>query len=1057
MLCACLCAAFMFSQNFRVVNNQKVADGFYPQFTANGSELLYVEGENDEVPVAADESASLCVANEDLELVLYRNGERKVLTPHGDDVNYVWESLSPDRTRILFNTKRGTAICDLDGHELVNLGNLDAPVWFGNNWVVGMFDTHNGHDFTGSAIVIRSADGKRYEMLTDMQEGGMYPTVAPDKGQIAYSTLSGEVRLMQLNLNSDRKKVSTAAMPILRKVAPAPRPKKAPTAVKRNFDDVKIYINPGHGGHGSNDRNMTIYPFKSGDPNGFWESNSNLDKGLKLEEWLLGLGMKVKMSRHTNNDGGGNDSDVLKNWLNNGKITQEQYNDMLANGDDRSLSAIVAEANAYNGDFMLSIHSNAGGPSNYVLELYSGQDQNDTRTYTNPAPRQDESRAISTIIARWLTSNKVTTWSPASRANGWVVGDKTFGYTIMGGWSDGYGVLRRLKIPGVISEGCMHDYIPETYRLMNMDYKWRESFYFMAAFCEYFLNYTLPYGAVGGQVRDWYKKQEFPQMTKIRDSRDELLAICGATVKLMQGDNVIQTYTTDSLYNGVFFFWNVTPGTYTLRTEPDHYYPMDQTIVVTAGDIAYQDMLVNAKRETRPEVVSYSPHVANITDSVDVATDIVLNFNWDMKAEETAAAFSISPATDGTVSFENSYRTLRFHPTRMLEKGTEYTVTLAQTACHPDNNFPNTLAQDFVMQFRTKSRDRLNLLQSYPANGGTEVPVRPSFIMIFDEKVKTSTAKANNLSVVDMQGNTQSINTRSFKYNQLDAPYGFISFETVNALEADKDYKLVIGADLQDQIGVYHNETTEIPFHTANETANHSGTLTDQMEALSFSYDGDAALYVSNASVFLNKERKYAGSAANELKYEFNDPDGVAMYNYTGALLNGNSNCRIGMYVFADFSQNVVQAVWDASGDIQYTPVCTLNYAGWHYEEPDLTVLPQGVDYQFKGLRIVRHEGFMSGKGSIYIDNVWFLRNELTGFNHLATPGISLSPVPANTVVTVRGLEAPAELRLFTPDGREVRSCTGFMMTTGDLPEGLYFMHIAVNNETAVRQVLIAH
>ena len=37
-----------------------------------------------------------------------------------------------------------------------------------------------------------------------------------------------------------------------------------------------VYINPGHGGHDSDDRNVVIYPYVQGDTAGYWESNSNL-------------------------------------------------------------------------------------------------------------------------------------------------------------------------------------------------------------------------------------------------------------------------------------------------------------------------------------------------------------------------------------------------------------------------------------------------------------------------------------------------------------------------------------------------------------------------------------------------------------------------------------------------------------------------------------------------------------------------------------------------------------------------------------------------------------
>ncbi|MDE6081270.1 MAG: N-acetylmuramoyl-L-alanine amidase, partial [Muribaculaceae bacterium] len=67
-----------------------------------------------------------------------------------------------------------------------------------------------------------------------------------------------------------------------------------------NPQDLTIYINPGHGGHDSDDRNVVIYPYTQGDPEGFWESNSNLDKGLFLRDMLQAKAMTVHMSRVTN-------------------------------------------------------------------------------------------------------------------------------------------------------------------------------------------------------------------------------------------------------------------------------------------------------------------------------------------------------------------------------------------------------------------------------------------------------------------------------------------------------------------------------------------------------------------------------------------------------------------------------------------------------------------------------------------------------------------------------------------------------------------------------------
>ena len=56
------------------------------------------------------------------------------------------------------------------------------------------------------------------------------------------------------------------------------------TAQAIDLTGVKIYINPGHGGYDSNDRSVWTIPVPEvwKNPEGYWESKSNLVKGLAL-------------------------------------------------------------------------------------------------------------------------------------------------------------------------------------------------------------------------------------------------------------------------------------------------------------------------------------------------------------------------------------------------------------------------------------------------------------------------------------------------------------------------------------------------------------------------------------------------------------------------------------------------------------------------------------------------------------------------------------------------------------------------------------------------------
>ena len=140
----CLSTCFAASADIRVVSNTALGKGYYPRFADDQTITCFSEESAGYDDVVSDDA--LRVDNEDLTLNLYRNGVKTVLTPHGTDVNYIWASLSPNKQYILFNTMRGTAVCDLNGREIINFGQgLDAPVWYGNDYVVGMNDCSDSH------------------------------------------------------------------------------------------------------------------------------------------------------------------------------------------------------------------------------------------------------------------------------------------------------------------------------------------------------------------------------------------------------------------------------------------------------------------------------------------------------------------------------------------------------------------------------------------------------------------------------------------------------------------------------------------------------------------------------------------------------------------------------------------------------------------------------------------------------------------------------------------------------------------------------------------------
>lgn len=155
-------------------------------------------------PVSAVEMPDgVFVTEEDLKIVVYNYGRRIELDPlkgqHGTwDPQYCWTSLSPDKTKILFHCANNSYICDINGKNVVNLGEMGCPQWRGNTHVVGHNEDHDGYYLTKGEIIIIGADGKNLQQLTTSSDIKTFPTVSADGSKIAYHTEDGKLFLMTI-------------------------------------------------------------------------------------------------------------------------------------------------------------------------------------------------------------------------------------------------------------------------------------------------------------------------------------------------------------------------------------------------------------------------------------------------------------------------------------------------------------------------------------------------------------------------------------------------------------------------------------------------------------------------------------------------------------------------------------------------------------------------------------------------------------------------------------------------------------------------------------------
>lgn len=145
---------------------------------------------------------SVYVTSQDLKIYLYRNDKFQVLNPLDQpDTRYLWVSLSPDSKKILFTAAgKGAYVCDLDGKIIATLGYLNAPVWYDDNYVVGMQDKDDGHKVISSQVTMVSLSGKVKSQLSLPDEIAMYPTASGKAARIAYNTLDGKIKIVDIGI-----------------------------------------------------------------------------------------------------------------------------------------------------------------------------------------------------------------------------------------------------------------------------------------------------------------------------------------------------------------------------------------------------------------------------------------------------------------------------------------------------------------------------------------------------------------------------------------------------------------------------------------------------------------------------------------------------------------------------------------------------------------------------------------------------------------------------------------------------------------------------------------
>lgn len=127
-------------------------------------------------------------------IVVARNGKAEQIRPLADAHSYLWASLSPDGTKMVFvEPFQGVFISNLDGSNPVNIAKKGAfPSWAGENLVTYTLSHDDGYVILDSTL-------KVYDMTTgitlDLTPSDVLvgESTSSFDGTVVYTTLEGEV------------------------------------------------------------------------------------------------------------------------------------------------------------------------------------------------------------------------------------------------------------------------------------------------------------------------------------------------------------------------------------------------------------------------------------------------------------------------------------------------------------------------------------------------------------------------------------------------------------------------------------------------------------------------------------------------------------------------------------------------------------------------------------------------------------------------------------------------------------------------------------------------
>ncbi len=226
----------------------------------------------------------------------------------------------------------------------------------------------------------------------------------------------------------------------------------------------------------------------------------------------------------------------------------------------------------------------------------------------------------------------------------------------------------------------------------------------------------------------------------IQTNGDNGNPVNGTSVRIVPGN---RTFVGDSMNNGYYLFDSLNSGNHTIVYETDGFSPDSVNVTLASGEVLFVDHILQTLLP--PVVTSVSP--ANNLPNVNAISPIEISFTKTMDTASVRAAFSITPAVDGIITWKNNFRTFSFAPRTHFDHLTKYVAAVSGTAKSVtgfflDGNNDGVAGDPFTLSFTTEAPVPPFVSVSRPLSNDTSYSVSGIIGLRFSKSMDTASVSS---------------------------------------------------------------------------------------------------------------------------------------------------------------------------------------------------------------------------------------------------------------------------------------------------------------------------